>query len=53
MSRIVLDDFTLLPLLKNEVTLAALEDMEHSKGKGIHGKSAGAALADLKAEDEE
>jgi len=35
----------------NEVTLAALADMEQSKGKGIRGKSVSAALADLKAED--
>jgi antitoxin component of RelBE/YafQ-DinJ toxin-antitoxin module len=35
----------------NETTLAALADMERSKGKGIRGKSAGAALADLKADD--
>ncbi|MDR1705235.1 MAG: type II toxin-antitoxin system RelB/DinJ family antitoxin [Clostridiales bacterium] len=35
----------------NEVTLAALADMEQSKGKGIQGKSVGATLADLKAED--
>jgi DNA-damage-inducible protein J len=35
----------------NEATLAALADMEESKGKGIRGKSVSAALADLKAED--
>jgi addiction module RelB/DinJ family antitoxin len=35
----------------NETTLAALADMEQSKGKGIRGKSVGAALADLKADD--
>jgi DNA-damage-inducible protein J len=35
----------------NETTLAALADMERSKGKGIRGKSVSAALADLKAED--
>jgi len=35
----------------NEATLAALADMEQSKGKGIRGKSVSAALADLKAED--
>jgi DNA-damage-inducible protein J len=32
----------------NGVTLAAIADMEQSKGKGIRGKSASAALADLK-----
>ncbi|MDR2043095.1 MAG: type II toxin-antitoxin system RelB/DinJ family antitoxin [Clostridium sp.] len=37
----------------NEVTLAALADMEQSKGKGIQGKSVSAALADLKAGDDE
>ena len=37
----------------NEVTLAALTDMEQSKGKGIRGKSVSAALTDLKAEDSE
>ena len=36
----------------NEATLAALADMEQSKGKGIRGKSVGGALADLKAEDD-
>ena len=35
----------------NEVTRAALADMEQSKGKGIRGKDVHAALADLKAED--
>ena len=35
----------------NETTLAALADMEQSKGKGIRGKSVSAALANLKAED--
>ena len=35
----------------NETTLAALADMEQSKGKGIRGKSVSAALTDLKAED--
>jgi DNA-damage-inducible protein J len=35
----------------SETTLAALADMEWSKGKGIRGKSVNAALADLKAED--
>jgi DNA-damage-inducible protein J len=35
----------------NAVTIAALDDMEHSKGKGIRGKSVSAALAALKAED--
>ena len=35
----------------NEVTLAALADMEQSKGKGIHGKNISAALAALKSED--
>jgi len=37
----------------NEVTLAALADMERSKGKGLRGKPVGAALADLKTEDGE
>jgi len=36
----------------NDVTIAALVDMEQSKGKGIHGKSVGDALADLKALDD-
>jgi DNA-damage-inducible protein J len=36
----------------NGTTLAALADMEQSKGKGIRGKSVSAALADLKAEDD-
>ncbi|MDR1070545.1 MAG: type II toxin-antitoxin system RelB/DinJ family antitoxin [Gracilibacteraceae bacterium] len=35
----------------NKITLAALADMERSKGKGVRGKSVSAALADLKAED--
>jgi DNA-damage-inducible protein J len=35
----------------NKTTLAALADMEQSKGKGIRGKSVSAALAELKAED--
>ena len=35
----------------NQTTLAALADMERSKGKGIRGKDVRAALADLKAED--
>ena len=35
----------------NETTLAALADMEQSKGKGFRGKTVSAALADLKAED--
>ena len=37
----------------NEVTLAALADMEQSKGKGLRGKPVNAALAELKAEDGE
>jgi DNA-damage-inducible protein J len=37
----------------NETTLAALADMEQSKSKGIRGKSVSAALADLKAGDDE
>jgi len=37
----------------NEVTIAALADMEQSKGKGIRGKDVHAALADLKGEDDE
>jgi DNA-damage-inducible protein J len=37
----------------NEVTRAALADMEHSKGKGLRGKDVRAALADLKAEDDD
>jgi len=32
----------------NKVTLAALEDMEQSKGKGIRGKDVRSALAELK-----
>jgi DNA-damage-inducible protein J len=36
----------------NEVTLAALADMEQSKGKGLRGKKVSASLADLKAEDD-
>jgi len=35
----------------NKTTLAALADMERSKGKGIRGKNVRDALADLKAED--
>ena len=35
----------------NEVTLAALADMEQSKRQGIRGKSVNTALVDLKAED--
>ena len=34
----------------NEATLAALADMEQSKGKGIRGKTVKSALAELKAE---
>jgi DNA-damage-inducible protein J len=39
----------------NAVTLAALADMEQSKGKGLRGKPVSKALADLKTEvgDEE
>ena len=37
----------------NKVTLAALADMEQSKGKGLRGKLVSAALAELKAEDGE
>ena len=37
----------------NETTLAAIADMEQSKGKGIRGKSVSTALADLKAGDDE
>ena len=37
----------------NEVTLAALADMEQSKGKGIRGKDVHAALVDLKGESDE
>ena len=37
----------------NQATLSALTDMEQSKGKGIRGKDVRAALADLKAEDED
>jgi hypothetical protein len=39
--------------INNEITLAALADMEQSKGKGIRGKNVSAALAELKAEDRE
>ncbi len=35
----------------NQTTLAAIADMEQSKGKGLRGKSVSAALAELKAED--
>jgi DNA-damage-inducible protein J len=35
----------------NEVTRAAIADMEKSKGKGIRGKDARSALAELKADD--
>ena len=35
----------------NKTTLAALADMEQSKGKDIRGKDVCSALADLKAED--
>ena len=35
----------------NEATLSALADMEQSKGKGIRGKDARSALADLKTGD--
>jgi DNA-damage-inducible protein J len=35
----------------NEVTRAAIADMEQSKGKDLRGKDARAALADLKADD--
>jgi DNA-damage-inducible protein J len=34
----------------NETTMAALADMEQSKGKGIRGKNVREALADLKSE---
>ena len=37
----------------NEATLAALSDMEQSKGKGLRGQDVRSALADLKAEDGE
>lgn len=37
----------------NEVTRAALADMELSKGKGMRGKDVRVALAELKAEDDE
>jgi len=37
----------------NQTTLDALADMEQSKGKGIRGKNVSAALADLKAEDDD
>ena len=45
--------FTLKIPKYNEVTLAALADMEQSKNKGIPGKHIDAALADLKSEDDE
>lgn len=35
----------------NKTTIAALTDMEQSKGKGIRGKTVSKALAELKAED--
>jgi DNA-damage-inducible protein J len=35
----------------NEVTRAALADMERSKGQGILGKSVRTALSDLKSDD--
>ncbi len=35
----------------NETTLAALAEMEKSKGKNIQGKSVSTALSELKAED--
>ncbi len=35
----------------NAVTLAALADMEESKGNSIQGKSVSAALAELKTEE--
>ncbi|MDR1735253.1 MAG: type II toxin-antitoxin system RelB/DinJ family antitoxin [Oscillospiraceae bacterium] len=37
----------------NAATIAALADMEQSKGKGVRGKSVSAALAELKTEDGE
>jgi len=37
----------------NEVTLAALDDMEQSKGKGSRGKTVNATLAELKAGEDE
>jgi DNA-damage-inducible protein J len=37
----------------NKTTLAALADMEQSKGKGIRGKNIHVALADLKSEDDD
>jgi len=37
----------------NKETLDALADMEQSKGKGMRGKSVSAALAELKAEDDD
>lgn len=37
----------------NEATLAALTNMEQSKGKGLRGKSVSDALAALKAEEED
>ncbi|MDR0948862.1 MAG: type II toxin-antitoxin system RelB/DinJ family antitoxin [Lachnospiraceae bacterium] len=37
----------------NADTLAALIDMENSKGKGIKGKPVNSALFDLKVEDED
>ena len=36
----------------NKTTLAALADMERSKGKGLRGKPVAAALAELKEDDE-
>jgi DNA-damage-inducible protein J len=37
----------------NAETLAALADMEQSKGKGIRGKDVRSVLADLKGDDED
>jgi len=37
----------------NKTTLAAIADMEQSKGKGIRGKNLNDALAELKADDDE
>ena len=37
----------------NETTLAALADMEQSKGKGSLGKNVSAELSDLKADIDE
>ncbi len=37
----------------NEATLAALIDMEQSKGKGIHGVDVNTALTALKGDDDE